>query len=86
MSSFRYTDNSAAALHWTNPDGRWVRMAALVQPGGVFASFGVPIQLADPALKEAVRAARAPYLETDDIRAALAYAAWRSEETELPLE
>ena len=58
---------SAAALHWTNPEGRWARMAALVQPGGVFASFGGPIQLADPALKEAARAARAPYLETDDI-------------------
>lgn len=26
-----------------------------------------------------------PYLEEDDIRAALAYAAWRSEEHELPL-
>ncbi|TDO44033.1 methyltransferase family protein [Kribbella sp. VKM Ac-2527] len=58
---------SAAALHWTNPEGRWARMAALVQPGGVFASFGVPIQLADPALKEAVRAARSPYLENDGI-------------------
>ncbi len=58
---------SAAALHWTNPEGRWARMAALVQPGGVFASFAVPIQLADPALKEAVRAARAPYLETDGV-------------------
>lgn len=23
---------SAAALHWTNPDGRWDRMAALVRP------------------------------------------------------
>ena len=54
---------SAAALHWTNPEGRWDRMAALVRPGGVFASFGVPIQLADPALEEAARAARAPYLE-----------------------
>src|SRR5882757_6731566 len=31
---------SAAALHWTNPEGRWARMAALVRPGGVFASFG----------------------------------------------
>ena len=58
---------SAAALHWTNPEGRWARMAALVQPGGVFASFGVPIQLADPALKEAARAARAPYLEDDGV-------------------
>jgi uncharacterized protein (DUF433 family) len=26
-----------------------------------------------------------PYLEPDDIRAALAYAAWRSEEVELPI-
>jgi len=26
-----------------------------------------------------------PYLEPDDIRAALSYAAWRSEEVELPL-
>ncbi|TCC42004.1 class I SAM-dependent methyltransferase [Kribbella speibonae] len=58
---------SAAALHWTNPDGRWERMAALVRPGGVFTSFGVPIQLADPALKEAVRAARAPYLVDDGV-------------------
>ena len=58
---------SAAALHWTNPEGRWARMSKLVRPGGVFASFGVPIQLADPALKEAVRAARAPYLEEDGV-------------------
>ncbi|TCC39671.1 class I SAM-dependent methyltransferase [Kribbella sindirgiensis] len=58
---------SAAALHWTNPDGRWERMAALVRPGGVFTSFGVPIQLADPALKEAVRAARTPYLVDDGV-------------------
>ncbi len=27
-----------------------------------------------------------PYLEADDVRAALAYAAWRSEEVELPLD
>ena len=26
-----------------------------------------------------------PYVEADDIRAALSYAAWRSEEVELPL-
>ena len=26
-----------------------------------------------------------PYLEADDIRAALEYAAWRTQETELPL-
>ncbi|WP_328328282.1 class I SAM-dependent methyltransferase [Kribbella sp. NBC_00382] len=58
---------SAAALHWTNPEGRWERMGALVRPGGVFASFGVPIQLADPALQAAARAARAPYLDDDGV-------------------
>jgi SAM-dependent methyltransferase len=58
---------SAAALHWTKPEGRWARMAALVQPGGVFASFAIPIQLADPALKDAARAARAPYLDDDGV-------------------
>ncbi|WP_329004823.1 class I SAM-dependent methyltransferase [Kribbella sp. NBC_00709] len=58
---------SAAALHWTDPEGRWDRMAALVRPGGVFASFGVPIQLADPALQEAARVARAPYLGYDGV-------------------
>jgi SAM-dependent methyltransferase len=58
---------AAAALHWTNPQGRWSRVAALLEPGGVFASFGGPTQLADPAVAEAVRAARAPYLKTDEI-------------------
>lgn len=58
---------AAAALHWTNPEGRWSRVAALLEPGGVFASFGGPIRLADPAVEEAVRAARAPFLESDEI-------------------
>jgi SAM-dependent methyltransferase len=58
---------AAAALHWTDPDGRWSRMAALLEPGGVFASFGGPVQLADPDVAEAVRAARSPFLDSDDI-------------------
>jgi SAM-dependent methyltransferase len=58
---------AAAALHWTNPEGRWSRMAALLEPGGVFASFGGPVQLADPVVEEAVRAARAPFLESDEV-------------------
>jgi hypothetical protein len=58
---------AAAALHWTNPDGRWSRVSALLEPGGVFASFGGPIELVDPAVAEAVRAARAPFLDSDDI-------------------
>ena len=58
---------AAAALHWTNPEGRWERVAALLEPGGVFASFGGPTQLADPAVEDAVGAARAPFLESDEV-------------------
>jgi hypothetical protein len=58
---------AAAALHWTNPEGRWSRVAALLEPGGVFASFGGPVQLADPVVAEAARAARAPFLASDEI-------------------
>ena len=58
---------AAAALHWTNPEGRWSRMAALLEPGGVFAAFGGPIRLADPAVEAAVRAARAPFLASDEV-------------------
>jgi SAM-dependent methyltransferase len=58
----------AAALHWTKPERRWSRMAGLMKPGAAFASFGGPIQLADPSVEDAVRAARAPFLESDDMR------------------
>lgn len=58
---------AAAALHWTTPEGRWPRVAALLEPGGVFASCGGPFRLADPAVDAAVRAARAPFLDSDEI-------------------
>jgi SAM-dependent methyltransferase len=58
---------AAAALHWTRPQGRWERVASLLVPGGVFASFGGPVRLADPALEEAVRTAREPYLADDEV-------------------
>lgn len=58
---------AAAAMHWTRPEGRWERVAALLEPGGVVASFGSPRDLADPELEEAVRAARAPWLADDDV-------------------
>ncbi|SFK23317.1 class I SAM-dependent methyltransferase [Streptomyces pini] len=58
---------AAAALHWTNPRGRWPRMAALLEPGGVFASFGGSARPADPMVEEAVRTARAPFLENDEV-------------------
>ncbi|HWS37883.1 MAG TPA: class I SAM-dependent methyltransferase [Actinoplanes sp.] len=58
---------AAAALHWTRPEGRWERVASWLEPGGVVASFGGPMELADPGLVEAVRVARAPFLERDDV-------------------
>ncbi|MEV0529625.1 class I SAM-dependent methyltransferase [Streptomyces sp. NPDC050439] len=58
---------AAAALHWTTPEGRWSRVAAFLEPGGVFASFGGPMRVADPSVREAVRVARAPFLESEEI-------------------
>jgi SAM-dependent methyltransferase len=58
---------AAAALHWTTPEDRWPRIAALLEPGGVFASFGGPGQLADASVAEAVRVARTPFLASDDV-------------------
>src|SRR6516164_420392 len=58
---------AAAALHWTTPEGRWPRVAALLEPGGVFASFGGQVHLADPAVEQALRAARAPFLADDGV-------------------
>ena len=58
---------AAAALHWTRAEGRWPRAVALLEPSGVFASFGGPVQPADPEVEEAVREARAPFLDSDDI-------------------
>jgi SAM-dependent methyltransferase len=58
---------AAAALHWTNPEGRWPRVAGLLEPGGVFACFGGPAQLTDAAVAQAVRVARAPFLDSDEV-------------------
>lgn len=58
---------AAAALHWTEPAGRWSRVAALLGPGGTFASFGGQLHLLDEAVEEAVRAARAPFLVDDEV-------------------
>lgn len=58
---------AAASLHWTEPQERWSRMAALLVPGGVFASFGGPIRLADSTVEDAVQMARAPFMDTDEV-------------------
>ena len=58
---------AAAALHWTSPESRWLRVAALLEPGAVFGSFGGPVRLTDPGVEESVRVARAPFLDGDDV-------------------
>ncbi|WP_375387238.1 methyltransferase [uncultured Amnibacterium sp.] len=58
---------AAASLHWTRPEGRWERVAALLTEGGVFASCGGPVRLADPGVEAAVRAARAGFLDDDEL-------------------
>ena len=58
---------AAAALHWTEPRGRWKRAGALLRPGGTFASFGGPTEIADPALRAEVGAARQSLLPSDDV-------------------
>jgi SAM-dependent methyltransferase len=58
---------AAASLHWTRPDRRWERVAAMLRPGGVFASFGGPMHLSDPDVEQAVHAARSRYLDDDGV-------------------
>jgi SAM-dependent methyltransferase len=58
---------AAAALHWTSPQGRWLRVAAALGPSGVFTSLGGPISLADADLDATVVAARAQWLTDDGV-------------------
>jgi SAM-dependent methyltransferase len=58
---------AAASLHWTDPADRWSRVAALLNPDGIFASFGGQMLLADKTVEEAVRAARSQFLADDDV-------------------
>jgi len=58
---------AAASMHWTDPRGRWGRVAALLVPGGAFACFGGQVELADPALAAAAHRARRPFLLSDDV-------------------
>lgn len=56
---------AAASLHWTEPAGRWDRIADLVVSGGVFANLGGPPHLADAGLEEVVQASQRPWLVDD---------------------
>ncbi|NNG38424.1 class I SAM-dependent methyltransferase [Flexivirga sp. ID2601S] len=56
---------AAAALHWTDPATRWSRISRLLGSRGVFASFGGPMDLADPDLDATVADITRPYLGGD---------------------
>ncbi len=58
---------AAASLHWTDPDQRWSRVAAMLRPGGIFAAFGGQRELADADVRRAVDDARSPFLSDDDV-------------------
>lgn len=58
---------AAAAWHWTTQVGRWDRVAALLRPGGTFATFGGQTRIADPDLRAAVTDARRLILAVDDV-------------------
>ncbi|TCC52564.1 class I SAM-dependent methyltransferase [Kribbella capetownensis] len=58
---------AAASLHWTDPTDRWTRVAALLNPGGILASFNGPLYLADKDLDEAVVLARSEFVADDGI-------------------
>lgn len=58
---------AAASLHWTEPEGRWDRVAGMLVASGVFASFGGQRELADPQVRDRVEAVRASYLDDDSV-------------------
>lgn len=58
---------AAASFHWTRADQRWPRVAALLGPGGVFASFGGPLRVADAHVEAAVHAVREPFLGDEEV-------------------
>lgn len=58
---------AAASLHWTDPRQRSARIAALLRPGGTFASFGGSMRLADAEVERAVREARVAVLDSDEV-------------------
>lgn len=58
---------AAASLHWTEPNERWARVAAMLREDGFFASFGGQMNLADPDLERTVHSARAQFLADDEI-------------------
>lgn len=57
---------AAASLHWTDPESRWERIAALVGADGIFASFGGPYCLADDDVRAREEEARRAFLPQDD--------------------
>ena len=58
---------AAASFHWTDAEQRRTRVASLLNAGGIFASFGGQLNLADSGIEDAVRAVRTQFLTDDDV-------------------
>jgi SAM-dependent methyltransferase len=58
---------AAASLHWTRPEGRWARVAAMLKPHGIFASFGGPFSVADEDIADALVEVWSPFLASEEI-------------------
>lgn len=58
---------AAAAFHWTDPEHRCARVAALLNAGGVFASIGGQLSLADHGVEDTVRMATTQFLAHHDV-------------------
>ncbi|MDX6357999.1 MAG: hypothetical protein QOH37_1053 [Nocardioidaceae bacterium] len=58
---------AAAAWHWTDRETRWERAARLVRAGGLFASLGGPVNVADALLDARVEALREEVIGSEDI-------------------
>ena len=58
---------AAAALHWTRPEGGGSASPRCSSRAASWRRSARPATSADPALEEAVRAARAPWLADDDV-------------------
>ena len=56
---------SAAAWHWTDRETRWARAVEMLRSGGTLALFGVPGDLVDPRLAQAVEGVEREFLRPE---------------------
>ena len=58
---------AGAAMHWTAPHHRWLRVSSMLNQRGVFAAFGGQMHLDDAVIDAAVRTVREQFLSDDGV-------------------